>query len=491
MKLVYAVSHAYYAVMVTLMWVEELTIENIRCFESMSIRFTQGMDSPHRWVTFLSENGGGKSTALQALGLLLAGPEGAQKLLPRPVGWLRNEELPGKIATRIHKDNNDPGEFGTEKIARNFGYSYNLTGTRPLTVNNKLYTEPSVVPSGQKILAWLRENAFPSGKSGWFAVGYGAFRRLTRSNQIMIPSLDPQARYLNFLTQFSEDEAISTFERWMVYLDYRIHKAKDAKAEGQQNLGIQAINRVLPAGARFHRVSVEGRIFFKIGNEEVPTIALSDGYRSVLALAGDLIWRLLLAFPDSQDALKEKGVVLIDELDIHLHPVWQRQLPEILRDVFPNLQFFVATHSPLVAAGAGEDALTFRFDFKDGRSRVEKTSTLASMNVERVLQSEAFGLVSPFSPQTQKKIDRFDSLRKKKHRNGPEESELLSLYDFMERAKPIGGPPEPGSLDEKVDEYLRKNLHDQSHSPADSADSATKGQGMALEIVVGKNGERT
>src|SRR5262249_26522975 len=155
--------------------------------------------------------------------------------------------------------------------------------------------------------------------------------------------------------------------------------------------------RVLPKGAKFNRVTSEGRIMFKIGNEEVPTIALSDGYRSVLALAGDLIWRLLQAFPSSHDALKENGVVLIDELDIHLHPMWQRQLPEILREVFPNVQFFVSTHSPLVAAGAGEDALTYRFDFREGRSTVERTRNLAAMNVDRILQSDAFGLVSPFS----------------------------------------------------------------------------------------------
>jgi recombinational DNA repair ATPase RecF len=66
------------------MWVEELSIENIRCFKSATLRFASG-DARYPWVTFLSENGGGKTTALQALGLLLAGPEGAQK----PVNPLR------------------------------------------------------------------------------------------------------------------------------------------------------------------------------------------------------------------------------------------------------------------------------------------------------------------------------------------------------------------------------------------------------------------
>lgn len=116
------------------MWVEELSIDNIRCFESARLRFVSS-GNRYPWVTFLGENGGGKSTALQALGLLLAGPEGAQKLVPRPVGWLRDECKVGNIGARIHKDDDDPGQHGTKKIKQEFGYSYAITGSQPQTVN--------------------------------------------------------------------------------------------------------------------------------------------------------------------------------------------------------------------------------------------------------------------------------------------------------------------------------------------------------------------
>lgn len=445
------------------MWVEELSIENIRCFESVTLRFATG-ESPYPWVTFLSENGGGKSTALQALGLLLAGPEGAQKLLSRPVGWLRDESKPGKIGAKIHQDESDPGKHGTEKVRRAFAYSYTLTGTQPLTVNNKLYTEPSVVPAGQSILSWLRENAFASKAKGWFAVGYGAFRRLTRSTQIMIPSLEPQARFTNFTTQFDESEPLSVFERWMVYLDYRIAKDNDKKAQRQKDVGIEAINRVLPANAKFDSVTPEGRILFNIGGRKVPTISLSDGYRSILALSGDLIWRLILSFPDSASPLTESGVVLIDELDIHLHPKWQREVSGVLRKTFPKIQFFVATHSPLVAAGAGEDALTLRFNFHDGASTVEKVDNIAAWNVDRILQSEGFGLLSTFSPEAEAKIHRYDALSRKGKRRSPKENdELRPLLKFMEQARPIGDYPEPDSLEGRIDSYLESKLHDQDY----------------------------
>ena len=436
------------------MLIEELVIDNIRCFEKTTLRFRN-----RKWITLLSQNGCGKSTVLQSLALLLAGPEGAQKLAPRPVGWLRDEEQPGKLSIKIHQSDGDPGQFGSERVTRSFGYTFFLTGNKRLTIRNKVYTEPGVHESAEKRLTWLRQNAFVSKGLGWFAVGYGAFRRLTRKSEIIVPSLEPQARYTNFFTQFDEDQPLSAFERWMVYLDYRIVKNKDSEAKRQQALGIAAINRLLPEGVRFDSVTAEGRIFFDVEGTKVPTLALSDGYRSVLALAGDLVWRLIQAFPDSNDPLKEVGVVLIDELDIHLHPLWQRDIALWLREQFPNLQFIVATHSPLIAAGAGPEALTLKFSLNEGKGTVEEVPDVSAMNVDRLLQNLAFGLVSPYSPQTQGKIDRYDSLLVKRTKLTPKEkTEFEQLSLFMEEARPIGGPPKPGSLQKRIETYLEKKL---------------------------------
>jgi energy-coupling factor transporter ATP-binding protein EcfA2 len=387
----------------------------------------------------LGENGGGKSTALQALGLLLAGPEGAGQLT-RPLGWIRNEEQVGKISTRIHQGKNDPGKYGGDKrVDRAFRVTYFMTGSQPVTIRKKTFTEPTIVENKEKRLTWLRQNALTSKGNGWFAVGYGAFRRLTRSHQIIIPSLEPPVRFNNFITQFDEDQPLAAFERWMVYLDYRIIKSNDDEAKRQKELGVAAINKMLPEGVTFDSVTPEGRILFNIAGQKVPTIALSDGYRSVLALAGDLVWRLLLAFPDSQDPLTEDGVVLIDELDIHLHPLWQHDIALRLQERFPNLQFFVATHSPLIAAGAGIDALTYRFVFHEGKTVLEKVENIASLSVDRILQSDAFGLVSPFSPQTQATIDRYDALRRKKRRTRQDEKELEEISPIIQMALPFSG----------------------------------------------------
>lgn len=437
------------------MWVEEVSLENIKSCEKLNIRLGS-KDAPYKWVTLLGENGGGKSTVLQALGLLLAGPEGVNQLLPRPVGWVRDETKTGKLSIRIHQGANDPNTYGVTKKSQSFGYTLFLTGNSNITIRNKSYTEPSIVENKDKILTWLRQNALNSKEKGWFAVGFGAFRRLTRVSQILVPALQTPQRFTNFLTQFNENEPLAAFEQWLVYLDYRISKDKDELAAKHLRLGIDAISQLLPEGNKFDSVTSEGKILFNVNGQIVPTIGLSDGFRSVLALGGDLIWRLLEAFPNSDDPLQEEGVVLIDELDIHLHPIWQRDIAGWLRTQFPNLQFIVATHSPLITISAGADAVTYKLSIDGNKATtIEKIDNIANMNVEQILKSDAFKLISSYSPQVQDKIDEYYSLKRKPNKNNVEQADLFELQDEL---KPILGNTNKSPLEEKIEKFLAENL---------------------------------
>ena len=436
------------------MWIEEITLENIKCFDRTVIAFKQNKDRAP-WVTLLSENGGGKTTILQSIALMLAGPEVASQLLPRPTGWLRQENKPGKISCRLHKEDSDSGVFGTGKVRNVFGYSIHATGDEPVTIRGKSYSQPGLHESGDKALSWLRQNAFSSQSRGWFAAGYGAFRRLTRPSQVIVPTMQVPSRFTNFSTQFFEDEGLAAFENWLIYLDYREAKGQASRLK---EMSVEAVNGLLPHGARFHSIDANGRILFDIGGEKVPTFALSDGYRSVLALAGDLVWRLITSFPDMDEPLNAKGVVLIDELDIHLHPLWQRDIAGWLRSRFPNLQFIVTTHSPMVAAGAGEDALTLRVN-KGAIETLPVGRNLFAMDVEDILKSEAFGLVSTYSPDMQKKLDRFALLSEKGGRKTPVEfADFVQLSLFFGEVNPFGIEGLPTPLERKIDDFLKKKL---------------------------------
>lgn len=440
------------------MWVEEVILDNIKCFDKQSLKLGSTKE-PYPWITLLGENGTGKSTFLQSLALLLAGPEGAKQLLTRPVGWSKDQGKSGKMTVRLHQGTHDPGQYGGDKKERKvFQFTFHVTGTETIRINNKVYTEPVIIEdTNSRALPWLRENALlPKGK-GWFAAGYGAFRRLTRESKIIVPSLQTPLRYTNFFTQFREDQALEAFESWMVYLDYRISKSSnDSLAKKQKEWGIKAINKLLPKGNSFDSIDNNASIWFNVQGSKVSTVSLSDGFRSVLALAGDLVWRLIEAFPESQDPLVEQGVVLIDELDIHLHPAWQRTIAGLLREIFPGIQFIMATHSPLVAAGAGEDAITYRFYKEDEKTTVEQIKNIHTKSVDQILQSDAFSLVSAFSEATQKKIDRYYTLKKKKNLSTTEKKELQIAIPFIQEA--LGFDAEESETEKKLNAYILKSL---------------------------------
>jgi predicted ATP-binding protein involved in virulence len=110
---------------------------------------------------------------------------------------------------------------------------------------------------------------------------------------------------------------------------------------------------------RFHAVERVGRNAFRLlvlteGNERpIPIQYASQGTLSVLGVVGIVRSYLKALFPDARDeeVLKKPAIVLIDELDAHLHPLWQQKLTGILRTGFPNVQFVLSAHSPLVVAG--------------------------------------------------------------------------------------------------------------------------------------------
>jgi predicted ATP-binding protein involved in virulence len=115
---------------------------------------------------------------------------------------------------------------------------------------------------------------------------------------------------------------------------------------------LQMISETLPMFlGGFADVRVDARpLSLRVDKERVPLEIgqLSDGERSFLAIVSDLCRRLVLANPELFDPLAGEGVVLIDELELHLHPTWQREVVNKLRHTFPKIQFIATTHSPFI-----------------------------------------------------------------------------------------------------------------------------------------------
>lgn len=124
----------------------------------------------------------------------------------------------------------------------------------------------------------------------------------------------------------------------------------------------------------------------------------------MIAWVVDLARRLFKRYPESDNPLAEPAVCLVDEIDLHLHPKWQRKIIDFLSDRFPNTQFIVTAHSPLVVQAAQDAniALLKRVEVEDGDDYVEIHNDMepaGNLRVDQILTSDLYGLESARPPQ--------------------------------------------------------------------------------------------
>lgn len=156
------------------------------------------------------------------------------------------------------------------------------------------------------------------------------------------------------------------------------------------------------------RDGAKGRILIDTTQGRTPLSSLSEGYKSVVAMAVDITRELLNHYDNLENA---HAVVLIDEIETHLHPRWKMQIMERLRRAFPCVQFLVTTHDPLCLRGMRKGEV-FVLQRDPENRRVESLSDLPDvrgLRAEQLLTSEFFGLGST-DPATEAKIRRYEVL---------------------------------------------------------------------------------
>lgn len=154
---------------------------------------------------------------------------------------------------------------------------------------------------------------------------------------------------LAFIDTFSERELQPrAFAEWLLVQDALMSEDAQENNRGHNTLK-QAVERFLPECHNLRAVrEPETTLLVDKADKTLDIRQLSDGERGMLALVMDLARRLSQANPHLDDPLQSAAVVLIDELDLHLHPQWQRTIVAKLTATFPNCQFIATTHSPLI-----------------------------------------------------------------------------------------------------------------------------------------------
>ena len=160
-------------------------------------------------------------------------------------------------------------------------------------------------------------------------------------------------------------------------------------------------------------------------NRQIRIEQMSDGYKIMTAMVADIASRMAEANPDMDDQLLTGGIVLIDEIDLHLHPKWQRTIIDSLTRTFPNIQFIVSTHSPIILSGAMDKA-QFVVLRNEG-FLTAKTGEYTGYDISQILLSELFGLESSRSPQWDGPLKEQKELLMKNDRTDAENKRLKAL----------------------------------------------------------------
>lgn len=196
-----------------------------------------------------------------------------------------------------------------------------------------------------------------------------------------------------FMTLFNNYLKLKSPEQWIK--DLKLNE--DNEPNKKSSIALDVLKSVLfDLLQKNVTPEIEGsKVIFREKGYPLSLEQLSEGYRSIIIFVCDLIYRLSKVVEEDNDLFKLKGVVLVDEIDQHLHLKWQREIVGKLRKIFPNIQFFFTTHSPAIIQGASNDAIIYRVYREDGITKVSDPYYRRDLNdfmMNTLVTSSLFGL---------------------------------------------------------------------------------------------------
>jgi predicted ATP-binding protein involved in virulence len=367
------------------MFLKKITLKNFKCLSNITLTFENERRTIRKWTLILGENGTGKSNVLKSIALVTSGSNALGELIGNVDNWIKYNENHCSIEAELET------KKGENRIV-----------TLQLNKGDNL---SKIISNNEESLR-LIDSAIENADRNYFVVAYGASRRL--SNE-MFSNFEKSrnGRSVNVRNLFDNTSTLNPLNAWIIELDYR---------SGDKGLDLvkETLKDFLP-GISFHSINKEKKqVLFKTEDGVIPLDQLSDGYQNMAAWIGDLLFRITETFKDYKKPLEARGLLLIDEIDLHLHPKWQRRLLDFIGDKLPNFQVVATTHSPLTAQQADSGELyALKRDENNIIRLIPFSGSPKSLLVNQLLMTPVFGLETDESYEVQQTKQEYEELKLK------------------------------------------------------------------------------
>lgn len=414
------------------MHIEKILLRDVGPFDDEPIEFPKGTDPRLADVYLLTgPNGTGKSTILYALASVIGGR--VSELMDPDDVELGHDLLAARIRSRsalaaVITDDRQvfaatlPGCDPVNDIQARFSGIQDLGST---LVGNRAGALVHWHAYGSQRYADAAATFRPGDPSEirptfrWAAFAYAGVRSVTNVEitAVQEPKRSPFENSLSFL----ETADTSQLANWIASQNFRRLKAKEAgHTERAEQLAhsVRDIETVIAQivddpGFGFVLTDEDDNVRVRWNGAIIRLGFLPDGLKSIVSWVADLLMRLdRIPWHDNTPVLQRQFLLLLDEVDIHLHPAWQRKVLPLAQHMFPNAQIIASTHSPFVVASV-EDARIITLGFQ-GRSSV--VTNLASPQIgvsyTAVLRS-IFGIDSEFDIDTERNLTEFHDAKRR------------------------------------------------------------------------------
>lgn len=304
-------------------------IEGFRGIKNTSV---EDIPAETKWIFLTGKNGGGKTCVLQALFVGLFGNIDGKAYLV--------DEDANHLSLKVNY------LYNNETYYREFSIGDHSPSNLP-----KFYPPLPLMegPMKEKIIAYgasrLNISSFGEAKS---SQSYSLFN----SDGILL-DIDPELRVMTYRSSLPE----------LMSKDKNLAILLQKRAEAVKNLFI----RLMPNIEKIEVDVTKDKVFFYEKDDLGESLSvpksfnqLASGNRNIIGMIGDMLLRLFHDQPETSDPKQLEGIVLIDELDTHLHPTWQKALPGLLSEIFPKIQFIASTHSPIPLLGAPKESVVLK-----------------------------------------------------------------------------------------------------------------------------------